>query len=72
MYLIPTEEENRLKQIFLPYIDMKREPPLKADAPPEAFEALKKYREIGKRRYEKVENCLIKLEKEELLEIDEK
>lgn len=72
MYLIPTEEENRLKQIFSPYIDMKREPPLKADAPPEAFEALKKYREIGKRRYEEIENCLIKLEKEELLEIDEK
>lgn len=72
MYLIPTEEENRLKQIFSPYIDMKREPPLKADAPPEAFEALKKYREIGKRRYEEVENCLKKLEKEELLEIDEK
>lgn len=34
---------------------MKREPPLKADAPPEAFEALKKFREIGKEDMKKLE-----------------
>lgn len=54
MYLIPTEEEKRLKKIFWPYVDMKREPPLKADAPPEAFEALKNTGKLGKEDMKKL------------------
>lgn len=52
MYLRTTKEVTELVKIFMPYMTKTLVPKLVDDAPPEAVEAYKKYKEITKGQFD--------------------